>query len=200
MHPNTTNPTWRTLSTAAEHAAFSAEYAPRSGHPPSPEYLRGSTVRALVDGSGRLLAGYVICSDGDRLRYRAVCPDGLGTLASAACCEITCMWIDRGLTSRQRLGVYVQAIRDALATGRRYILGGSVIPKVIATQKLALPHVLYEGAFTGLTGAPHGQVYYGTRFTLLAGLALNALPWLLGRLRKTARPAPALPRQGSAVA
>lgn len=81
-----------------------------------------------------------------------------------------------------RIRLYGRLLLDVLQTKRRYVLGGSTVPKVADIQQQALPRTIYDGPVC-IDGVDHqGRVYYGTRWTILSGFVVGAIK----RLRREA--------------
>lgn len=130
----------KALSTDEELAAFAEGFATTitertrgvvKGSVPL-EYLRASRVVAVVDGQGRQLAGYVVGWKQPLRLLDFVPEDARRTLPPPPgaswddCCEITCLW-RRPEVSPAFMGarVWPRAIREAIATGKPYLLGGN---------------------------------------------------------------------------
>jgi hypothetical protein len=140
--------------------------------------------------------GYIISPDppmryfvapGDAARDAALAPLGL---TEADLVEIGAIWLATYRSpwrELHRLLFFGAMLRDALRTRRPYILGGSFIRAVQDSQRVVLPHLIFEqvvtvGTFTGTL-----QLYVGPRrgtwrrFARCA--ARNVRKRLLNRLR-----------------
>ena len=152
--------------------AFAAEYTTRSGHSADLDYLGKSLVRGFFGTDGTLVAGYAIATRNHR--YLAALPAGVCRLPVEHCVEATHIWMDRSLSARARVSIYRHCLMDILRTGRRYVLGGSTVPKVVRIQQQALPKMIYDGPVI-IDGIEHrGRVYCGTRWTIVRGFFVGA--------------------------
>ena len=128
-------------------------------------FANADCVRAFYR-DGRMVGGYVVNARAP-LRYLRMIPEAVRSepplasiLADGNACEIACLWLSRArLTTQQRNNVYLLAAMDALATRRRWIVGGSISPKLAQTQKRVLPRVLYTGPWEYAGSPPEAQIY-----------------------------------------
>lgn len=133
---------------------------------------------------GRLVAGYRVVSEARR--YAALVPDGDAAwpFACADAAETTHLWMAESLRPQHRRSVYGQLVLDLLATGQRFVVGGSVDPTIREQQMRMLPHRLFEGSSSALgVGSQRFWLYYGTPTTVVTGAIQSGVPvpWLAMR-------------------
>lgn len=154
------------LDSEAEIRPFAEMFSGVCRNPVDLDYFAGADrVRAFFR-DGRMVGGYVVNARAP-LRYLQMIPARQRTnpaissiLADGNACEIACLWLNRArLTTQQRNNVYLLAAMDALATRKRWIVGGSISPKLAQTQKRVLPHVLHTGPWDYEGSPPDAQVY-----------------------------------------
>lgn len=139
------------------------------------EYLQQSDVYGFFM-QGKLEAGFVIRTrPGMRhfelLEQARVAIDGLRSREQEFC-ELACLWISPRVRSPVfRMNFYLTCVADAVQTGRNYILGGSPVADIVPTQQVCLPFTLYQGPVANQ--GEHWNIYYGTRWTCLKGVALQ---------------------------
>lgn len=139
------------------------------------DYFGGADrVRAFFCGD-HMVGGYVVNAR-QPLRYLQMIPGPQreqkaisSILDGGDACEIACLWLNRArLTTQQRNNVYLLAAMDALATRRRWVVGGSISPKLAQTQKRVLPRVLYTGPWDYEGSPPEAQIYCANWWQLAA--------------------------------
>ncbi|WP_144391779.1 hypothetical protein [Pleionea sediminis] len=91
--------------------------------------------------------------------------------------EGTCIWMDKSLTTMQRIYVYIFLTADFFRSGRKYFLGGTIHPKVRKMQMTALSKYIFS---IELDDGRKYHYYYGSRKDAVFALAR----WLLKRSRK----------------
>ena len=164
------------LTDPAELARFGADYQTAShGVSISPDYLRRVRQVMVVYRTTRpddYLGGYVIndvpphryfLAPGETARDWSLAPLHL---SEQDLVEIGAIWFSKyhsPLRELHRLLFFAAMLRDALQTGRPFILGGSFIRKIQELQRKVLPVLIYEdrvtvGDFTGSL-----QLYIGSR-------------------------------------
>ena len=144
-------------------------------NPVDMNYFSGADrVRAFYRGD-RMVGGYVV-NGKQPLRYLQMIPGPQreqkaisSILDGGDACEIACLSLHRArLTTQQRNNVYLLAAMDALATRRRWVVGGSISPKLAQTQKRVLPRVLYTGPWDYEGSPPEAQIYCANWWQLAA--------------------------------
>lgn len=147
-------------------SCFAESFSSVCPNPVELDYFTGADrVRAFFH-DGQMVGGYVVNTRAP-LRYQQMIPPPqrsepalVAVLAEGNACEIACLWLKRvRLTAQQRNNVYLLAATDALATGRNWIVGGSISPKLAQTQKRVLPRVLYTGPWNYDGSPSQAQVY-----------------------------------------
>jgi hypothetical protein len=141
------------------------------------EYLCRNTVRGFFSDSGELLGGYVYCAS-TPFRYVSAVPFSVAELLGEDrvddVCECTCIWMERSLSSTERIGIYAWAYRDFSATGKRHVLGGSFNEKVMRIQRHGLPELVFAGQATVEGKTVRAWVYVGTRWTCVRALLIRS--------------------------
>jgi len=165
-------------------ACFARRYSAQASASVAQAYLRRARVRAFFNSSGEMVAGYVLNCRAP-FRYLSALPGTDAALPGTSrvrdFCEVTCIWIDRSVGQLDRVALYVVCFADFVRSGKRYAIGGSTHPGVVAVQRQALPHLIYEGdALIDGERVP-AWVYYGSLRTGLVGFARD----LVRRLRRT---------------
>lgn len=177
--------TTRILRSDADLTSFARHYGARADVAVELPYLRRARVRAFFDG-GAMVGGYVLNHNAP-FRYLAALPgtdaELLGADRGDQFCEIICIWIDRGVGQVDRMWLYSHCFVDFLWSRKRYALGGSSHPGVVAVQRQALPHLVYEGPAEADGKRFHATVYYGSLSTGIVGFGRD----LHRRLRRTLR-------------
>lgn len=151
-------------------------------------YLQHADVHIFTrpNAPNRWVAGYAINTQAP-FRYLGVLPGTSGSdvlrrhsLALEHLVEITLLIRARDIDwlSGERELYYLQSILDALLTGRRVVLGGSVKEAHRQTQMKILDQPLYDG-YLDIAGSPtRGWLYYATRW----GVVRNVFRHLLSAL------------------
>lgn len=131
--------------------------------------LTATRVVVMVDAKGTWRGGYVVNSS-TPLRYldsfseatkRTLRRDS--GISENDMVEMACIWIiseERRLYEVERLQVYAHAVRDAVATKKTYLIGGSKILQVWKTFELILPKVLYFGFIEFQDSQELGKIVY----------------------------------------
>ncbi|WP_437738589.1 hypothetical protein [Sorangium sp. So ce1335] len=158
----------RTLTTQSDLQLYQARYKALSGLPLDIDFLSRAMVRGFFDG-GTLVAGYALNRATPYRYHRLIHPDERDRqdikefFAQPDVAELCCIWIDRAaVTPFSRNAIYICSVHDAVRSGARKIVGGSVTPKVAAFQRLTLDVMLYEGRWS-TAGEPMGKIYDGDR-------------------------------------
>jgi hypothetical protein len=134
-------------------------------------YLIDSKVRAYFDSKGEMVAGYA--SNLKRpLRYELWIPVEKRAqiplfTSKNKLCELTCIWISsrEGRISSEM--IYLHSVIDALCSGAKYILGGTLSAAVFGIQTQSLPHLLYKGDTHFFGTSRQCWVYYASRWELI---------------------------------
>jgi hypothetical protein len=151
---------FRWLKDSATLTEYRRAFASRGGDSVSMEYLENAKVRAVFQGS-KMVGGYVLNSK-QPFRYTDGVPLGEKRDALVSRCanavEITCIWMDPDMRALGRDWVYGRMISDALFVQKRWVIGGSCIPRVAKIQKQVIPHTIYHGPLE-LPGNPIEEVY-----------------------------------------
>jgi hypothetical protein len=175
--------TSRILSTLDEcwrYASLYRQHTQRHGFPIQlePEYLRRSTVRVFFRANQPdvWLGGYVLnltapvryLGFADEARQaQLLAPYGLNVSDFV---EIAGAWRvgEKSLADLvNRAQFYTDMMTQAVATGRRAVLGGCFIEKSQPLHRQVMPHVLYDGPFRVGEAEGRAQVYFGYRAGLL---------------------------------
>ncbi|MBO0949630.1 hypothetical protein [Fibrella forsythiae] len=193
--------TTKQLTTPAELARFSADYKLASlGVTVSADYLqrvRQVTVVVLTARPDVYLGGYVI-NDVPPHRY-FIAPGEAAkdrSLASLHLCEndlveIGAIWFKKyrsPFREIHRLVFFAAMLRDALKTGRPFILGGSFVQKIQQAQRNVLPMLIYEDRVTVGEVTATLQLYVGSRRGIWLRFARTLVKDVTDRLLKQRTP------------
>lgn len=161
------------LKCACERDRFAAGYAERAGQPDM-NYLERADLYAVYDDNRKMIAGYAVNSS-PPLRYLDVLDRELADeviarygLAESQFCELTYLWIKRhSMSKSDRALLFSGAIWNAFASGKHYILGGSLARSIAANQMSVIRSPLYTGP-----ARVHGKerqvwLYYVERYAAL---------------------------------
>ncbi len=143
-------------------------------------YLQASRVMALADAEGHLFAGYVIGSQPPLRLLEFVPPEARAGMALPPgltwddCVEITCFWRTPDVSPVvMALKVWPRAIRDAVASGRKLMLGHNQSERLNELYVAPRHVTLYAGP--SVAGLPSRLVAYETRtlWRQVAGVMLR---------------------------
>lgn len=140
------------LETRADLEAYAERFTRAGGGSVSLEHLEASTVYACRNAEGGIVGGFVV-SSGRALKVYAVM--GEARFAAAAAergarpedfAEINCFWMNRKrINAGDRARLYLAMGGASVASGKRFILGGTVVPQLRDAYRWILPRVLFEG-------------------------------------------------------
>lgn len=155
-----------------------------NGGPVDKAYVASATIRVFYNDPDQWVAAYAINTKGE-FRYLSVLTDDqCNTLLRQRkidkrnLVEITLLSRDERNSwthKYDREYYYSMSLLDALATGRQFILGGSVEPKLADAQMEVLDQLLYEGELNFFGKSKYGWLYYTSWF----GAVWNALRRLI---------------------
>ncbi|WP_288423077.1 hypothetical protein [uncultured Spirosoma sp.] len=204
----------RQLIQPAEMARFAAAYeAASQGVTICPDYLsriRQVRVASFSQHPDIYLGGYTI-NDAPPHRYFVVPGETARDAALAQLnldethlVEIGAIWFsDYPSLFRvmHRILLFQAMLRDALATDKPYILGGSFVPPVQAIQRVVLPNLVYEQRVTVGNYTGNLQLYIGSRrgiwWRFVKAVVIDGLrrlgKMLTGAKRRSPRISPAMP-------
>lgn len=151
---------FRWITDSSSLTEYRRAFALRGGRSVSMEYLENAKVRAVFQGD-KMVGGYVLASQ-PPFRYLDGVPLGKErdelVRRYANGLEITSIWMDPEMRSLGRDLVYGRMIFDAVFAKKRWVVGGSRIPKVAKIQKQVIPHTIFHGPLD-LPGNPVREVY-----------------------------------------
>ena len=101
------------------------------------------------------------------------------------------VWINNSafkVTQMQKSWIYLVCIYDALKTGKKYIVGGSLVPKIRDQQMLVLSKPLHSGRLLIDRTMYDVWIYYNSRamalVSLPGGIVKNSFRVLMKKARK----------------
>lgn len=158
----------RVLGTEDELLRFIEVYYRRAKIRPDLEYLKRSLVKIFYQPSGEWVGGYIVNTNSP-YRYLQDIPQPTrdqrlaeANIKQNEAAEITCIWIDRKrIPYVASAWIYWSSVNDAVKSGRKYVIGASVVNKVAKRHMMILPYLLYFGDLECQHGAQTGWVYYG---------------------------------------
>ena len=177
-----------------EYDRFIAFNKQNSGASVTEHYIKQAVIRIFVrpNDPDRWVASYAINSNRD-FRYLSVLlhekvADLLRqhNINQGDLVEITLLCRDRhsSWTPAEREYYYRMSILDALRTGKRIILGGTIEKKLLGVQMEVLNHPLYAGPMD-LFGKPaSGWLYYAPRLEVVWNCLVRAVRAFLRTLGK----------------
>lgn len=138
----------RVLRGDDELMEFAGSFAKR-GNEVDLEYLRRAKVCGFYDSRDRLFAGYVL-NRSNPLRYGEWVPPperATSPLFSdeGDYCEITCIWIYAKAGRFSSELIYLSSVWDALRSGARFVLGGTLSRIAFGIQSQLLPQIIHSG-------------------------------------------------------
>lgn len=137
------------------------------------DYLKQSDVYGFFN-HGKLVAGFVVRTEPGMWHFKLL--DGsknalTGVLAREdQFCELAGLWMSPTVANPVfKMNFYLTCVADALQTGRELILGGSPVKQIVSSHQVCLPFTLFSGPLDD--GESHWDIYYGTRWTCIKGVA-----------------------------
>lgn len=166
-------------------------------------YIENAIIRVFYNDPEHWVAAYAINTKGT-FRYLSVLTDDLCKkllqqygIDKQNLVEITLLSRDERISwanKYDREYYYTRSILDALATGRRFILGGAVEPKLAGAQMEVLDHLFYEGEMNFFGHAKYGWLYYASSFEIIWNAFRRLIRVVLGgKSRPNTKPRPATP-------
>ena len=144
-------------------------------------YLERSKVCGIIDNQ-KLVAGCCICHSGDLRYFRDLPIDPENPMHNEDLyCEMTCIWISRDVPQIYRIYVYFSFLIEAHKTGKKYILGGARVKKIMEIQTQSMPYLLHYEK-NNVSAQATGEelwLYYGTMMSTLKGFFFGALERLI---------------------
>jgi hypothetical protein len=151
---------------------FASRYHALSGHRPSVGYLGRCGTYGIADRGGKLVGGYVLNSRRP-FRYVDKMPERpfvLSRLPEDALAELTCLWLEPTATPLRRAALYADMSLRFIGSGKRYLLSGTVQPRLRPILAQFFPYLLFQGS-TEIDGRPcEGWLCYGTRWSVCRGV------------------------------